>query len=77
MPTPEQQIVFSPNAYRHPCRKDCQNRYPGCGATCEAWQKYLKDRNDGYQAHIEHRDARAASISFVQRHNKAVYKKKQ
>ena len=76
MPTPEQLIIFSPNAFRHPCTKDCSSRAPGCGASCEAWQKYLKDRNERYEATINHRTARQASSSFTQRHNRAVARSK-
>ena len=33
----------------HPCKKDCPDRTPGCGATCEEWQKYVKERNAEYE----------------------------
>ena len=32
-----------------PCKKDCPDRYPGCGAKCEKWQAYTKARNAYYQ----------------------------
>ena len=31
-----------------PCPRDCPERKAGCGATCERWQAYVKQRNAEY-----------------------------
>ena len=31
-----------------PCTKDCPGRAPGCGATCEALERYTKARDAEY-----------------------------
>lgn len=45
-----------PQPVRPPCAKDCKNRSPGCGATCEAWQEYTKLRNAIYRQRILNSD---------------------
>ena len=40
----------------HPCKKDCPDRAPGCGATCPDWQKYVKERNAEYEQRAKLRE---------------------
>lgn len=32
-----------------PCTRSCPHRSPGCGASCEKWQEYVKARDDEYK----------------------------
>ena len=44
-----------------PCTKDCPDRYPGCGAKCEKWKAYAKERNEYYKAIIHDIEANRLS----------------
>ena len=41
---------------QQPCPKDCPDRAAGCGATCEEWQKYVKERNADYEQRKEYHE---------------------
>ena len=41
----------------HPCKKDCPDRTAGCGATCDEWQKYVKNRNAEYEQRLKERES--------------------
>lgn len=48
----------------HPCVKDCQDRGPGCGASCEKWKAYVAKRNEEYQKRaVESENGRATAAS--------------
>lgn len=36
------------NAAMQPCKRDCPDRAPGCGAKCEKWQQYTQEREKEY-----------------------------
>lgn len=38
---------------KQPCERDCPDRSAGCGATCEKWQAYVKERNAGYEERVK------------------------
>ena len=61
----------------HPCKKDCPDRTAGCGATCDEWQKYVKERNADYEQRAKQResdyeffDTRVKSIRKNSHHRK-------
>lgn len=42
---------------KQPCERDCPDRSAGCGATCEKWQAYVKERNVEYEERVRmHKD---------------------
>lgn len=47
-PTTSFNTLYSVNCIRHPCTKDCPDRFPGCGASCEKWAAYIKQREEVY-----------------------------
>lgn len=50
-----------------PCKKDCPERYAGCGAKCEKWQKYFKARNEFYKKVIHNIEANYQSQEMRKR----------
>ena len=39
---------FTRSSLKHPCKKDCPDRKPGCGAECAKWKEYVEKRNAMY-----------------------------
>lgn len=39
---------------KQPCERDCPDRAAGCGANCEKWQRYVKERNENYEERVQH-----------------------
>lgn len=54
--------IYSP---RPPCARDCENRGPGCGTTCEAWLEYVEKRNAAYKARAEETERRAMTTNAL------------
>ena len=52
--------------YNKETKTDCPERYPGCGATCEKWAKYVVKRDAEYiQRQIQYNQDRER-ISYYQ-----------
>lgn len=39
---------------KQPCERDCPDRKAGCGATCEKWQAYVKERDAEYERRVQY-----------------------
>lgn len=38
---------------KQPCKRDCENRGPGCAASCPLWAEYVKARDQEYQSRAD------------------------
>lgn len=73
MNTDDKKIVYSP---RPPCGKDCADRKPGCGVTCEKWIAYVEKRNAVYKERVKITEQYAMTKNTIQTINAKHYRGK-